>query len=110
MDLGAVDAATTLAMDSHWKRTAPFQSCPLDFDSSAGAFKQSPQCETKNCFSVGKMVSALPMMGRSAVVICTATSRKMMTQVWKPACEWAWEWENPVSKNRRPKMVAMNQK
>ncbi len=49
-------------------------------------------------------------MGRSAVVICTATSRKMMTQVFKPAWDRAFEWENPVCKNRRPKMVAMNQK
>ena len=49
-------------------------------------------------------------MGRKAVVICSATSRKMMTHVWKPACDRAFEWENQASKNRSPKMVAMNQK
>jgi len=83
--------------------------CPA-FETSPAAFKQSPQWLTKNCFSFGRNVSAVPMMGRSAVVICTATSRKMMTHVWKPACDRAFEWENPTSKNRSPKMVAMNQK
>jgi len=33
-----------------------------------------------------------------------------MTQVWKPACDRAFECEKPTSKNRSPKIVAMNQK
>lgn len=50
------------------------------------------------------------MIGRSAVDICTATSTKMIAHVLKPVFDLAFEWENPASKKRNPKTVAMNQK
>src|ERR1051326_5552179 len=52
---------------------------------AAVAFNESFQCERKNFFSVGKKLSAFPTIGRSAVVICTATRMNTITQVYKPA-------------------------
>ena len=50
------------------------------------------------------------MIGRRAVVIWIATRRKITTQVAKPAVERACECEKPVTRNLRPKQVAINQK
>src|SRR5882762_3418709 len=72
-------------------------------------FNHSLQWVTKNFLSVGRSVSAFPTIGRRAVVICIATSTKMMIQVFKPAVERALEWEKPFSRKRRPKKVAMSQ-
>ena len=54
-----------------------------------GEFRQSPQCVTKNLFWVGKNVLALPTMGRRAVVIWTATNRKIIIQTLSPALDLA---------------------
>jgi len=52
---------------------------------------QSNQWLTKNFFSVGKNVSDRPIMGRKAVLIWSATSTKITTQVFSPAEERALE-------------------
>src|SRR5437667_7796730 len=60
--------------------------CPCADD-----LKESPQWVRKNFFSCGRNVSALPTMGRNAVVICTTTSIKITIHVFRPAAEWASE-------------------
>jgi hypothetical protein len=45
---------------------------------------QANQWARKNLFSMGINVSAVPTMGRSAVVICSATSMKIAIHVFSP--------------------------
>src|SRR5258705_10699933 len=62
--------------------------CPAGL---AGALNESFQCARKNCFCFGKNVSDFPTMGRSAVVIWTATRMNMITHVYNPADDRALE-------------------
>src|SRR5439155_24953111 len=82
----------------------------LDWIHFSGRLNESPQWLMKNCFFSGRKVSAVPMIGRRAVVICSTTSTNTMIQVFKPAEERACEWEQPACKKRSPKKTEMNQK
>src|SRR5882724_751976 len=66
----------------------------------------------KNFFSVaaGSRVLARPTIGRSAVVICKATSKKTIIQTRSPAYDRVLKWLNPELRNRRPKITATVQK
>ena len=63
-----------------FQNAGPFQVLTIHLDLRSGASTLFNQCSRKNCFSRGRKVSARPTMGRSAVVICAVTSRKMRTQ------------------------------